>query len=94
MSRSSVWVGLASLALGVSFGFVWEHRLIGRYSAADPKVIVTLAIFGAYAIYLWLASSANWRGARAAYICAFNFVVVLFSYTVVNFYLTGFHRFM
>jgi ABC-type transport system involved in cytochrome c biogenesis permease subunit len=94
MSRSSVWVGLASLALGVSFGFVWEHRLLGRYSAADPKVIVTLAIFGAYAVYLWLASSANWRGARAAYICAFNFVVVLFSYTVVNFYLTGFHRFM
>src|ERR1700733_15140404 len=59
MSRSSVWVGLASLALGVSFGFIWEHRLVGRYSAADPKVIVTLAIFGAYAIYLWLASSAN-----------------------------------
>ena len=93
MSRSSVSVGLASLALGITFGFVWEHRLRGQYSATDPKVVVTLAIFAAYAVYLWLAQSANWRGARAAIVCAFNFVVVLFSYTIVNFYLTGFHRF-
>jgi ABC-type transport system involved in cytochrome c biogenesis permease subunit len=93
MSRSSVWVGLASLALGVAFGFVWEHRLRGQYSATDPKVIVTLAIFAAYVAYLWLARNASWRGARAAFICAFNFVVVLFSYTIVNLYMTGFHRF-
>ena len=93
MSRSSVWVGLVALTLGITFGFIWEHRLRGSYSAADPKVIVTLAIFAAYAVYLWLARSANWRGARAALMCACNFAAVLFSYTVVNFYLTGFHRF-
>ncbi|MFZ0635377.1 MAG: cytochrome c biogenesis protein CcsA [Candidatus Acidiferrales bacterium] len=94
MSRSSVWVGLASLALGVAFGFVWEHRLTGRYSAADPKVIITLAIFALYIAYLWLAGSAGWRGARAARICACNFVIVLFSYTFVNLYLTSFHRYL
>jgi ABC-type transport system involved in cytochrome c biogenesis permease subunit len=93
MCRSSVWVGLASLTLGITFGFIWEHRLSGGYSFADPKVIVTLAIFAAYVAYLWLARSASWRGSRAALICAFNFVAVLFSYTIVNFYLTGFHRF-
>jgi len=94
MSRSSVWIGLASLATGVAFGFVWEHRLDGRYFSADPKVLVTIAIFALYLGYEWLAKTAGWRGARAAIVCALNFVVVLFSYTFVNMYLTNFHRYL
>ncbi len=54
---------------------------------------MTLAIFVVYVAYLWLSRSAQWRGARAALLCALNFVVVLFSYTFVNLYLTRFHRF-
>ncbi len=94
MSRSSVLVGLVALGLGVSFGFVWQHRLSGQFSAADPKIIITLVIFALYVAYLWLAGKAGWRGARAARICAFNFVLVLFSYTFVNLYLTNFHRYL
>lgn len=94
MSRSSVLVGLVALAVGMSFGFVWQHRLSGQFSAADPKIIITLAIFALYVAYLWLAVSAGWRGARAARICAFNFILVLFSYTIVNLYLTSFHRYL
>ena len=93
MSRSSVYVGLGALAVGVVSGFVWEHRLTGAFGWGDPKVIVTLAIVAAYITYLVLSRSARWRGARAARICALNFAVVLFSYTVVNVYLTKFHRF-
>jgi HemX protein len=94
MSRSSVFVGLLSLAVGMSFGFVWQHRLSGRFSAADPKIIVTLAIFALYIAYSWLAVQAGWRGARAARVCACNFLLVLFSYTIVNLYLTNFHRYL
>jgi ABC-type transport system involved in cytochrome c biogenesis permease subunit len=93
MSRSSVYVGLAALGVGVAGGFVWRHRLTGAYSWGDPKVIITLVILGVYVAYLRLSRSARWRGARAALVCALNFLVVLFSYTVVNFYLTRFHRF-
>jgi ABC-type transport system involved in cytochrome c biogenesis permease subunit len=93
MARSSVLVGLTALLLGVIMGFVWEHRLSGGYSWGDPKVIITLAILVGYAAYLRLSRSTTWRGARAAKLCAFNFVVVLFSYTFVNLYLTRFHRF-
>jgi ABC-type transport system involved in cytochrome c biogenesis permease subunit len=74
-------------------GFIWEHRLTGAYSWGDPKVVVTLAIVVVYIAYLWLSRNAIWRGARAARICVLNFAVVLFSYTVVNLYLTAFHRF-
>ena len=93
MARSSVYVGLVALIFGVAMGLIWEHRLRGSYSFGDPKVIITLAILGVYAAYLLLSRSANWRGARAALLCAMNFVIVLFSYTFVNLYLTKFHKF-
>jgi len=93
MSRSSVFVGLAGLAFGVVSGFVWERRLTGSYAWSDPKVIVTLLIVGVYIVYLLLSRTAGWRGSRAALLCALNFAVVLFSYTLVNRYLTEFHRY-
>jgi ABC-type transport system involved in cytochrome c biogenesis permease subunit len=93
MSRSSVYVGLGALAVGVISGLIWEHRLTGAFALGDPKVVVTLLIVAAYVAYLVLSRSTRWRGARAAWICALNFAVVLFSYTIVNLYLTTFHRF-
>ena len=93
MARSSVYVGLGALSMGVVMGLVWQHRLSGGYSWGDPKVVITLAILAVYAAYLRLSRSAGWRGARAALLCALNFVIVLFSYTLVNLYFTKFHRF-
>jgi ABC-type transport system involved in cytochrome c biogenesis permease subunit len=94
MSRSSVYIGLLALVSGASFGLIWRHRLTGSYSWSDPKVIITFAILAAYVAYLTLSRSPAWRGARAATLCALNFLIVLFSYTFVNLYLTHFHRFI
>ncbi|MDE3110301.1 MAG: cytochrome c biogenesis protein CcsA [Acidobacteriota bacterium] len=94
MARSSVYVGLVTMIVGVSLGFLYQRRLTGAISWTDPKVVVTLAIFLIYLAYLALSRTSRWRGARAARICALNFAVVLFSYTLVNLYLTGFHRFL
>ena len=93
MARGGVWVGLAALCCGVTIGFVWEHRLSGGFAWADPKVVITLGILGVYVAYLVLSRRSGWRGSRAALVCALNFIVVLFSYTVVNLYMTQFHRF-
>ncbi|HUA00719.1 MAG TPA: cytochrome c biogenesis protein CcsA [Candidatus Aquilonibacter sp.] len=93
MSRSSVYIGLSALAVGVVIGMIWAHRLTGAYPLGDPKVIITVLILAVYIAYLRLSRSANWRGARAAILCALNFAIVLFSYTIVNLYLTNFHRF-
>jgi ABC-type transport system involved in cytochrome c biogenesis permease subunit len=94
MARSSVYIGLLTLILGVAMGFVWRRRLTGGYSLGDPKVIITLGILVVYAAYLRLSRIARWRGARAAALCAVNFAVVMFSYTFVNRYLTHFHKFL
>jgi ABC-type transport system involved in cytochrome c biogenesis permease subunit len=93
MARSSVYLGLALVAIGVPMGLVWAQRLTGSYSWGDPKVLVTLVILVVYVAYLRLSRSTQWRGSRAALLCAMNFVIVLFSYTFVNLYLTRFHRF-
>jgi ABC-type transport system involved in cytochrome c biogenesis permease subunit len=93
MSRSSVWVGVGALIFGSMLGFVWERRISGGYGGHDPKVMITAAILALYCGYLWLAHRSGWRGARAARLCAANFLIVLFSYTFVNFYLTAFHRY-
>lgn len=93
MARSSVYIGLGAMILGAAMGLISEHRLTGAYSWGDPKVLVTVAILIVYVAYLRLSRSANWRGARASILCASNFLVVLFSYTIVNLYFTRFHRF-
>src|SRR5262249_27115497 len=84
MSRSGVAVGLVLLVVGIAFGFVSIHRTSGQYWNGDPKEIITLVILAVYAGYLWLGRTKAWRGARASALCVFNFVFVLFSYSVVN----------
>lgn len=93
MARSSVYVGLGLLLVGGCLGLVWAHRLSGSYNLTDPKVIITAAILVFYVAYLRLSRLAQWRGTRAATLCAVNFIIVLFSYTFVNLYMTRFHRF-
>jgi ABC-type transport system involved in cytochrome c biogenesis permease subunit len=93
MSRSSVIVGLASLLVGIVFGLLWVNRIWGHYWNGDPKEIITVLILAVYAGYLWLGRTGSWRGARASALCVFNFILVLFSYSVVNLNLSNFHRF-
>src|SRR3989441_3526346 len=93
MSRSSVLVGLVSITIGTAFGFLWVDRLSDKYSFYDPKYAITLLVLLLYAVYFRLARATAWRGARASKLCVFNFVVVFFSFTVVNLYLSHSHRY-
>jgi HemX protein len=93
MSRSAVWVGVCASVVGTSLGFYWSHVLQGHAFTTDAKEIVALLILAAYAAYLWLGRTTAWRGSRAAGLCAVNFLLVVFSFTIVNLYLTKFHRY-
>src|ERR1700693_1618516 len=93
MTRSSVLIGCGSLAVGMTAGLIWAHRLQGRYWDGDPKVVITVLILAFYVGYTILARTPAWRGARASALCIFNFMFVIFSYSVVNRYLSHFHRY-
>ena len=93
MSRSSVLVGIIALGIGIIFGFVWVRRVRGQIWEADPKEIASLVIWAIYCVYWWLSRTTAWRGARASYLSVLNFLVVIFSYTIVNIYLSNYHRY-
>src|SRR2546427_475332 len=93
MSRSSVLVGLISIAIGTAFGFVSVDQLPGQNSFYDPKYVITLLVLALYVLYFRLAGTAAWRRARASKFCIFNFVIVVLSFTVVNLYLSHSHRY-
>ncbi len=93
MSRSSVLVGLVSIAIGTALGFVVVDRLSDKYSFYDSKYVITLFVVLLYVVYFRLARTTAWRGARASRLCIFNFVVVVLSFTVVNLYLSHSHRY-
>jgi len=92
MSRSSVLVGLISIAIGTALGFLWVDRLHGQIWYYDPKYAVTLMLLALYVLYFHLARTATWRGARASKLCIFNFVVVILNFAVVG-YLSHSHRY-
>jgi ABC-type uncharacterized transport system permease subunit len=93
MSRSSVLIGLLSIAVGTALGFVSVARLYVQFWYYDPKYIITLLVLLLYAVYFVVARTAAWRGARASRFCVLNFVVVILSFTVVNLYLSHSHRY-
>ena len=93
MARSSVLIGCVSLAAGMTAGLISAHRLNGQYGAGDPKVIITVLILLVYIGYTILSRTAAWRGARASALCIFNFMFVIFSYSIVNRFLSHFHNY-
>ncbi len=93
MSRSGVMVGVVAMAVGMVFGSMWSKRLHHHYITGDAKEIASLVVFAGYVAYLGLARTTRWRGARAAALCIVNFLLVVFSYTVVNLFLSKNHQF-
>jgi HemX protein len=93
MSRTSVLVGLITIAVGTLLGYVALHRQ-GAGGTFDPKYLVTLIVLVLYAVYFQLARTTAWRGARASRLCVFNFILVILSFTVVNLFLSQHHRFL
>lgn len=88
MSHTSVLVGLVTIAVGTTLGYVAVDRQVAgpQHPYFDPKYIVTLVVLLLYAVYYLLARTAAWRGARASILCVFNFILVLLSFTVVNYF--------
>jgi ABC-type uncharacterized transport system permease subunit len=93
MSRSSVLLGLITIAVGTVLGYWAVDRQPGQPAFFDPKYIVTLVVLVLYAAYFQLARTTAWRGARASMLCVFNFVLVVLSFTVVNLYFSQHHRY-
>ncbi len=89
----SVMVGFPLLAAGIALGAYWADSAWGRYWGWDPKetsALVTLLIYG---VYLHMRGLRNWAGTRAAWVLVLAFGAVMFTYFVVNLWVSGLHSY-
>ena len=95
MSRSSVLVGLVALAVGnvfrIRMAASLERPLLrhGPENHRDPRDFCALC-----RVLVAGRDEPAGEAREPPRICALNFMLVLFSYTIVNLYLTSFHRYL
>ena len=89
----SVMVGFPLLALGIALGAYWGNSAWGRYWGWDPKETASLVTWLIYAAYLHTRGLRGWSGTWAAAILVLGFIGVLFTYFVVNLWVSGLHSY-
>jgi cytochrome c-type biogenesis protein CcsB len=89
----SVMVGFPLLAVGIALGAYWGNSAWGRYWDWDPKETSSLVTWLIYAAYLHTRGLRGWTGTRAAVILVVGFIGVLFTYFVVNLWVSGLHSY-
>jgi cytochrome c-type biogenesis protein CcsB len=89
----SVMVGFPILALGIALGAYWANSAWGRYWNWDPKETSALVTWLIYAAYLHTRGLRVWTGKRAAWVLVLGFAGVLFTYFIVNLWVSGLHSY-
>ena len=90
MHRTSVAMGALALAVASCLGMIWAKQNWGTYW--DPKVAFTLLLILVYAFTL-IAPRLGWGGKKIAWTSIAGFVLLMFSYSIVNLFITVGHVF-
>jgi ABC-type uncharacterized transport system permease subunit len=69
--------GLPCMTAGLLIGSVIALQTIGASFFADPKVLLSFAMWVAYILMIFVRSHSGLRGRRAVYLSSFVFLVVL-----------------
>ena len=93
IAYKSVMVGFPLLAGGIALGAYWANSAWGRYWGWDPKETSALLTLFIYAAYLHTHSLRGWAGKRSAWVLVAGFGAVLFTYFVVNLWVSGLHSY-
>ena len=94
-ARTSIGVGVVSLAAGLTMGFLWAYKV---WHEQHPDWLLDAKVWGSVAtlvFYLWVFVRAH-RGAApgtTAKLSIAGFVLVLLSYTAVNLLFSKVHSF-
>jgi cytochrome c-type biogenesis protein CcsB len=89
----SVMLGFPLLAAGIALGAYWANSAWGRYWGWDPKETSALLTWLIYGIYLHMRGLRNWNGTRSAWVLVIGFGAVMFTYFVVNLWVSGLHSY-
>ena len=82
LSLTTFWLALGLTAGAALFYWGW-----------DPKETSALVTWLIYAAYLHTRGLRGWTGKRAAVILVLGFIAVMFTYFVVNLWVSGLHSY-
>ncbi|HEX6466625.1 MAG TPA: cytochrome c biogenesis protein CcsA [Terriglobales bacterium] len=88
----SLLLGFPFMTLGLIAGSVMAQVEFGPAFFHDPKVLLSLLMWGVYLVMLYTRLSIGWRGRRAAFLSAFAFAAAVSAW-VAN-YFSSMHRFI
>ncbi len=90
LHQTAVVIGVSALTVAAVLGLIWAKINWGTYW--DPKVLFTFLIIALYLLTLfprWI----GWGGKKIALLSVTGFMAVLFSYTIVNLFISQGHTF-
>jgi ABC-type uncharacterized transport system permease subunit len=85
-------IGFPFMTFGLIAGSVIAQEQFGSAFFHDPKVLLSLLMWGVYMVMLYTRWTAGWRGRRAALLSACAFAAALSAWAA-N-YISGMHRFV
>lgn len=77
IALQSLLFGLPCMTAGLLIGSVVALQMIGPSFFSDPKVLLSIAMWLAYMLMIFIRRHSGLRGRRAIYLSSFVFVVVL-----------------
>jgi len=91
MHHTSIGIGVVAMSVASTLGLIWAKQNWGTYW--DPKVAVTFLLIGVYVFCLLAGRLLRWSGKRVALLSFAGYFLLLFSYTIVNLFITQEHVF-
>lgn len=91
MHHTSIGIGVVSMSVASTLGLIWAKHNWGTYW--DPKVAVTFLLIAVYVFCLLAGRLLGWSGKRIAWLSIAGYFLLLFSYTIVNLFITQEHVF-
>src|SRR5438045_488021 len=70
-------IGFPFMAIGLIAGSIIAQARYGASYFQDPKIILSLLMWGVYSLMLFTRWNSGWRGRRAALLSAFAFAAAL-----------------
>jgi ABC-type uncharacterized transport system permease subunit len=91
IAAKALVLGFPCMTVGLMIGSFIAEASIGASFFADPKVLLSFAMWGAYVAMIFIRRSAGLRGRRAVYLSSFAMVIVLAVWAANHF--SQVHRF-
>ncbi len=90
LHHTSVAIGVLALSGATVLGLTWAKINWGTFW--DPKALFTFLIIGVY-LFTLFPRGLGWGGKKIALLSVSGFMAVLFSYTIVNLFISKGHTF-